>query len=131
MPVMARISRWFSHLSLARKLTAIAVATATLSLVAASAMLVAYDITRSRERLVRDIGILASVAGNNSTAAMAFGDPAAATETLRALAANDHVIAASLNLANGDVFARYDRSSGDDIALTPAMRRGSAAAEPT
>src|SRR5881392_2532474 len=119
---MGRISGWFSHLSLARKLTAIAVATATLSLVAASATLVAYDITRSRERLVRDIGILASVAGNNSTAAMAFGD---------ALAANEHVLAASLNLRNGDVFARYGRSNDDDIALMPGVRRGPAAAEPT
>jgi len=128
---MGRISRWFGHLSLARKLTAIAVATATLSLVAASATLVAYDVSRSRERLIRDMGILASVAGNNSTAAMAFGDAMAAAETLRALAANEHVLAASLNLANGDVFARYDRSTGDDVELTPAVRRGAGNAEAT
>ncbi len=128
---MAPISRWFSHLSLARKLTAIAVATATVSLLAASATLVAYDISRSRERLVRDMGILASVAGNNSTAALAFGDAAAAAETLRALAVNEHVLAASLNLLNGDVFARYDRTAGDDIVLTPPFRRSAGAVQLT
>ena len=127
---MPRVSRWFSQLSLARKLTAIAVATATLSLVSASAMLVAYDVARSRERLVRDMGILASVTGNNSTAAMAFRDAPAAQETLRALAANEHVRAASLLLADGDVFARYDRGqSGDDAVTT--ISRGAARRQPS
>ena len=128
---MRRVKGWFRDLSLARKLTAIAVATATLSLLSASAMLVAYDVARSRERLVRDMSILASVAGNNSTAALAFGDSAAARETLRALAANSHVLAASLNLANGDVFARYDRSGGDEIVITPPVRRAASTAQPT
>ncbi len=71
---MVRLTQWFRDLSLARKLTAIGVITTTASLIAACAVLVAHDFDSSRQRLVRDTGMLADVVGANSTAALAFGD---------------------------------------------------------
>jgi signal transduction histidine kinase/FixJ family two-component response regulator len=124
---MAPRPGWFSRLSLARKLTLLALTTTTFSLLTTSAILVAYDVSSSRARLARDLGILAAVVGDNSTAALAFGDPRGANEALNALAANRHVVAASLHLLNGDVFSRYVRA-GTDSAAAPldACRFGDA-----
>ncbi len=73
-----RIKGWFAHLSLARKLTAISVVATIASLILACAVFLAYDYSSSRQRLVRDTGMLADVIGRNSTATLAFGDAAAA-----------------------------------------------------
>src|SRR3954462_2738262 len=104
------ISRWFRRVPVARKLTAIGVATSTVSLVVATLVLLAYDLSSSRARLVRDTDILAEVVGDNSTAALAFGDAKAAAETLRAVEANEHVVSATLLLGDGTLFARYHRA---------------------
>ena len=86
----------FRRLSLARKLTAMGILTSATSLVIAAVVLVAYDRASSRERLLRDTESLADVVGNNSTAALTFGDAKAATETLRVVAVNGHIISAAI-----------------------------------
>ena len=60
---MFNIRRRFRNLSLARKLTAIGVATSTASVAVAIGLIVAYDVSSSRERLGRDTGLLADVVG--------------------------------------------------------------------
>ena len=66
----------------------------TLLLTAACVVFAAYDYATSRERLVREITTLADVVGSNSTAALAFEDHHAASETLAAVAALPHVVGA-------------------------------------
>src|SRR6185503_1935829 len=97
------------RLSLARKLTAMGIVTSAASLVVAAMVLVAYDRASSRERLLGDTVSLADVIGNNSTAALSFGDAKAANETLRAVAINGHIISAAILSADGAVFAHYER----------------------
>ena len=87
-----RIKAWFAHISLARKLTGISVIATVASLILACAVFFAYDFSSSRERLVRDIGMLADVIGRNSTAALAFGDAKAAEDILRGIAENKHIV---------------------------------------
>src|SRR5947209_15380296 len=72
--MVATIKARLRRLSLARKLTALGVVASTVSLVIASAALIAYDVSSSRERLVRDTEMLADLVSANSTAALAFGD---------------------------------------------------------
>ena len=98
-------------LSLSRKLIAFGVLTSTVSLLLALTTLVVNDRRSARERLIRDIGMLATVVGANSTAALAFSDRAAATETLRAVDVNLHVVYAGLFDADGRPLATYARSS--------------------
>ena len=97
------------NLSLGRKLTAIGVVSSTAALLAAAAVFLMIDVASSRQRLVRDTGMLAEVIAENSTAALAFGDAVAARETLHAVAVNDHIVAAAIFRADGKLFARYDR----------------------
>ena len=54
---------------------------------ACAAALVVYDIATYRQALTRDLEALADLVGDNSTASLAFGDGAAARETLQSLPA--------------------------------------------
>src|SRR5580704_1175206 len=103
------LSAWVRRLSLARKLTAIGIFTSATSLVTAAAVLVVYDRASSRDRLLHDTTSLADVVGNNSTAALTFGDAKAAIETLRVVAVNGHIISAAILSIDGRVFAHYER----------------------
>jgi signal transduction histidine kinase/DNA-binding response OmpR family regulator/HPt (histidine-containing phosphotransfer) domain-containing protein len=100
---------WFGRLSLARKLTGIGILTGAASLGAAAAVLVVYDRASSRDRLLHDTTSLAEVVGNNSTAALTFGDAKAAVETLRVVAVNGHIVSAAILSIDGRVFAHYER----------------------
>ena len=71
---------WFAHLSVVRKLTAIGVLTSTVALILACAVIFAYDLSTSRQRLIRGTGMLADVIARNSTAVLAFGDAKSAGE---------------------------------------------------
>ena len=107
-----RVHNWFRRLSLTRKLTAIGVASATASVMMAGAVLLAFNLTAEYHDEIREISIVANVAGINSAAALAFGDAQAAGETLSALRSNPHLIAATIQLPDGRVLARYDREPG-------------------
>ena len=69
----------------------------------------AWDLSSARTRLVRDTGMLADVIGSNSTAAVAFGDAKAATDTLRALTVNESIVSAAIWAKDGDQLARFER----------------------
>jgi len=118
------ISAWFRRLPLARKLTAIGVATSTVSLVMTTTVLLAYDHSSSRARLVRDTDLLAEVVGANSTAALVFGDRKAAAETLKMVSANEHVVSAALLLVDGTPLASYQRASAGPRVPLPTVDAG-------
>ena len=101
----------FANLSLAAKFRAIGVVTTAVALVIACAVLLVVDLSTERERLVRDLTQQAEVTGVHSAAALTFGDAVAARETLAALRANGHIVAAVLALPDGRIFARFDRDA--------------------
>jgi hypothetical protein len=107
-----------SRASIAQKLTALGIVTTAASLAIASIVLIIYDRSSSRERLLRDTVSLADVVGSNSTAALAFADIRAADETLRLVAVNGHITSAALLTLDGKVFAHYDRRGQRAPALT-------------
>jgi signal transduction histidine kinase/DNA-binding response OmpR family regulator len=106
---LRRIVAWHGRLSLARKLTLIGVVTSVVSLVIAMTVVLAWDLSSARTRLVRDTGMLADVIGSNSTAAIAFGDAEAASEIIRALSVNESIVSAAIWTKDGVELARFDR----------------------
>jgi signal transduction histidine kinase/CheY-like chemotaxis protein len=64
--------------------------------------------------------MLADVVGANSTAALTFGDPKAAAETLHAMAADEHVVTAAILSRDGTVLARYSRPGAANAPETDA-----------
>jgi signal transduction histidine kinase/DNA-binding response OmpR family regulator len=115
---------WYPGLSLAKKLTGIGVITSTVSLVVAAAILMAFDLSNARHRLVRDTGMLADVVGTNSTAAITFADSKGATEVVRAVVVNDDIISTAIWDRDGRLLARFDRSPGAPITPFPADALG-------
>jgi hypothetical protein len=104
-----RAGAWFREQSVGHKLTTTAVATTGVTLIAACTVFLTYDYVTQRSRLVRDVILLADIAGTNSTAALTFEDAAAAADTLRAIAINEHIVAARLFKRNGTLLATYLR----------------------
>ena len=116
-----RIKGWFAHLSLARKLTGISVVATVASLILACAVFFAYDYSSSRQRLVRDTGMLADVLGRNSTATLAFGDASSGPGHLGGIAQNTHIVSAMILSREGAPLARFNRDGSTQFAGTPSV----------
>jgi signal transduction histidine kinase/CheY-like chemotaxis protein len=121
--MLSRVKARFARLSLARKLTAISVITTAAALVLVGAVVFAYDFSTSRERLVRDIGMLADVVGRNSTAVVEFGDAKAAGETLKSITPHSHIVSAMIVSREGVLLARFDRDASTTSAAMPEFPR--------
>jgi len=102
----------FRNLSLARKLTALGMASASAALLAGGAIWLVFSLVSEARDERREMATIAQVTSINSAAAVTFGDGRAATETLSALRANQHIIAATIQLPDGRILARYDRDAG-------------------
>jgi two-component system, sensor histidine kinase and response regulator len=111
--LMFHPQRWFLRLSLARKLTAIGAATAAVALIMAGAMLLTFEVLTQYQDHATSLSIAADMIGNNSTAALAFGDAKAAGQTLSALRSDPEVVRAAIQLQDGTILARFDRDLAD------------------
>ncbi len=110
------LGTWFRRQSVGRKLTTTALTTSGVTLMAACTVFATYDYINLRSRLVRDVTMLADIVGTNSTAALTFKDAAAAAETLRATAVNEHILDARLFTRDGTLLATYMRP---DVSSEP------------
>jgi PAS domain S-box-containing protein len=79
-------------------------------LLVAIAALFTFQVLNFRSNFQRDTATLAAVIANNSTAAIAFKDDQAAKEVVSALQAKPSVLAASLVLPDGSLFAHYGKA---------------------
>ena len=113
---MNSLSAVFRRLSLAHKLTVISLVTSGVTLIVACGVFIAFDLSTSRQRLVRDVNLLADVVGMNSTGAISFDDADVAEQTLASVAANEHVQSAAVLTLEGQLLARYDRRAGNGEA---------------
>ena len=85
----------------------IIMATTATAMILSCVGIVTFDSYVFRENLGRDLSALARIVADNSTASLAIGDPKTAAETLNALRARDHIVAACLYQMDGTVLARY------------------------
>src|SRR5579871_1326967 len=106
--------RIFADLPISRKLLVIIMLVTTVALAVSGFGLVLADSILFRESLERDLSALAQITGDNTAAALLFDDPKAAKQTLTALHARAHVLAACIYRPDGQVFTQYlrDGSSG-------------------
>jgi two-component system sensor histidine kinase/response regulator len=106
---MPRFGNVFGKASLSRKLTGLGVLTSTIALLAAGAVLLAADVSASRQRLVNDTAMRAEALAQNGSAPLTFGDVESATEVLATVSLHEHAMSAAIFNRDGSVFARYDR----------------------
>src|SRR3954469_14164646 len=102
----------FRDMPIRRKLMVVTMLTTAASLCVSGLGIVALDSVLFRGYLERDLSALTRIIGDNSTAALAFEDPRSAAETLGALRARPHVVAACLYRPQGTLLAGYTRSQG-------------------
>ncbi len=102
--------RAFRDIPIRQKLMVITMMTTVAALVLAAAGIVGADTFFFRRSLQRDLSALSKIIADTSTAALAFDDSQAATETLAALRARPHLATACIYRSDGTVLARYSRS---------------------
>ena len=99
--------RFFSNLSIKRKLTILAMISSGVALLTACTMFLVFDVVMSREEMINNVRMHAAIVGQNSTAALSFSDANDARQTLQSLRADPHVVSACVYDAEGRIFATY------------------------
>jgi signal transduction histidine kinase/DNA-binding response OmpR family regulator len=113
---------------LRHKLTLVAMLTSLVVLVLACGAFLSYELVTFQRTMLRDLAILGDVIGDNSTAALTFGDSDAATGVLNSLRMQKRIISACVYGPDSRPFATYRRDPGQgpawpDHALNDASER--------
>lgn len=102
---------WLAGLPIHRKLVALALLVSTAALIVGLVGLTFLDVYRFHGRAEGDAATLAALVAENSAAAVAFQDDAAAAETLSTVRIRDAVTRACIYLEDGSLFAAYERDA--------------------
>jgi len=97
----------FRNRPIQQKLVITTMVTTITALLLAGLFIILADSILYLRQLERDLSTLAQIVADNSTAALAFDDPAAARQTLGALRARTHVDAACTYRSDGTILAQY------------------------
>ena len=107
----------FQDIPIKRKLTAIIMIASTVALLLVSAGFVTYELVTYRQTMTRDLSTLAEIFGNQSTAALTYGDKKTAGEILAALRAKKHIVGAALYDKDGRLLASYSGTLGAAVSV--------------
>lgn len=102
--------RWQQR-SLRQQLVAVIVFNSAIAILVTSIAMVMSDLSRSHERLQKEVLSLAQLLGNRSSAALAFQDEQTADENLQALASLPQIASACLFSQRGKTLAVYARGA--------------------
>jgi len=107
----------FRHLSIRSKLTVMQLVASGVAVLLLLALVLGYQVFELRHEIVRKVALLSEVVGKNSGAALTFGDPKSARETLSALGVEPNVRAARIIDQQGQTFAQFDRAGSEAFAF--------------
>ncbi len=120
-PAIAR----FRDIPIRRKLLLLIMITTAAALLLSGLGITISDSLLYRASLQRDMNVLAQIIADNTTAALAFDDPRSAAETLGALHARTHLLAACVYRQDGTVLAGYERADSSIKCPPPAAQNES------
>src|SRR5882672_3156191 len=100
-----KIAGNYRNLPVTHKLQLAGMFTVIAALILACTSLLVDSQIRRRNSMRDDLGVKAEIFSANSTAALSFNDPRAGAELLSTLRADQHIRAAFLYSANGNLFA--------------------------
>ena len=116
-----------SHWPIRRKVSLVAILVSTSVLTLSMVLFLAYDLLNYRTKLRHDLATQAAILGENTTAALAFGDASAAVQTLDALKQRPEVLRAVIYDVNGRAVAQFtgtpsaETSRGMDWLFSPVI----------
>ena len=102
--------RWFTSLSIRKKLILMIFVISLIVVSAVSAVRIAWDFQQARASLVVELSALTQLLGDRSSAALAFDDAALAEENLKPLQVMKHIEKACLYRIDGSIIAEYSRN---------------------
>jgi signal transduction histidine kinase/ActR/RegA family two-component response regulator len=110
----------FRDTSIKRKLVRIIMLTTMVALLLACSVILPYELIAYHRIVTRQVGILAQLVSQGSTAALAFNDRQSASETLATLRAEPYIVSACIYTNDGRPFAAYLRAeSRRDLPRRP------------
>ncbi len=112
------------RLKLRHKLSVITMLTSVAALVLACGAFLGYELFTFQRTMSRDLAILGDVIGDNTTAALTFGDSDAAKGVLASLRAQKHVVSACVYGPDDRPFATYQRNPDLAAHWPERARRG-------
>jgi PAS domain S-box-containing protein len=118
------MKRWFIRLPIHRKLVVMALLVTAVALLIANAGLMIIDAWRFRAVAFNDAVSTARVIAENTAAAVTFQDQDAARSSLATVEVRPAIRRACLYLANGALFAGFERAAGFSCATTPGAADG-------
>jgi len=104
--------------SIKKKLMFISMTTSCAALALSTAGFLSYDLIRYRSSMREALATEGRIIGDNSAAALTFGDVKSAARVLGALRARQSVVSAIIFDANGEVFATYSNRSESSRRLS-------------
>ena len=110
---MKRFKHWLGALPVRTKLMLLASFASGMALILAGIVLTLTDYQSNRRALVHRLQVQAEIAARNSSAAVAFDDAKAATQTLEALSADRAILAAEILRKDGTLLAKYGQAMSD------------------
>jgi signal transduction histidine kinase/CheY-like chemotaxis protein len=109
--------RAFRDMPIGKKLRAVIMLTTGAAILLACSAFLVYEMFAFKGAMTENVGTLADVIANGTTAALVFMDEEAASESLATLRAEHHVVAACLYTSDGRMFAKYVRRPGSVVYL--------------
>ena len=101
----------FVSRSIQRKQMLVIMLTSSVALLLACAAFLVYESIAFRRNMTEHLASLATIIGNNSTAALTFNDSNTAREILHSLRKEQHIVKACLYDKEGHPFAKYARDA--------------------
>jgi len=114
----------FRDFPIRQKLTLFIMLASLLALAMAVLAVVGYEVFTFKKRAVNDVSILADMIDVSTAAALVFGDPPAAQETLNTLKAEREIASACIYTADGTIVARYVRPDLKDVQFPTVQPEG-------
>jgi len=112
----------FQDLPIRKKVTAVIMLTSITAMLFTAAAFMVYDYMTHKREMVHNLSISSSMIAESSSVMLAFPSQSEANAVLARLRADEHIVAAALYNANGQLFARYP-ADWEDRAFPPSPRR--------
>jgi signal transduction histidine kinase len=110
-------------MNLKRRLIFMSMLTTTIALTFVGIALYLNQISLSRHLMEQRLSTLSQIIATNTSAALAFGDKQAATDTLRTLNQTASTISACIYDTEGNLFSVFNRAEAPEIKCPPAPRK--------
>src|SRR5882724_6963069 len=112
----------FQNASIQRKQTVIIMLTTTVALLLACAAFATYEVISFRTTMLRDLGTMGQIIGDNCASAIDFNDAKSAEETLASLKDEPNIAGACVYSKDGKVIAQYKRANDGRTFEPPPYR---------